>query len=740
MTTSRSRRARLLQRVRRANRRRWVPHAVALAAYTLLAIAVTWPLARDFDSKIVGSTRARQDELHSVWMLWHVGEWFHGREPLFSTHLLFHPKGISMLTDGVGVINGFFALPFWHWGPEAAYNGTILVGVALSGYCMFLLARELRFSLPVSLFGGAVLLISAEHLAGVGGHIEKTFVGFLPLVLLATIRALDPGRSRWWVLGPPGVLLCLAVYSGYQFMYGSIAVALFVVMAWLGRRGVRREVVVRAALVAGAALVLVGPALVAIGRASSSVGSTVDVAGSSGQYTPDVAQFFEPSYFQANYRFVDHQLPTLVDADSYYGVFIETSVTIGWVVLALAVVGAWKRWVAVRKWVVLTAVCIVFALGPFLRLFGKTEFTDLQLPLMLPYSALVSLPGFDFMRVSGRWMMMGAVGLAVLACYGLSWLAPRARRVPPNVVIGVVTALLLFEMWPSYWPQQSLPAASAFDRQLDAAGDDGAVLDLPVAWGPRSVTGNTAELMGAYQMLQLTHRRPIPYGYLSHTYRVNPEPVVELLGFGGLVAVDNRLVNPDLFLDGVPAPAVDPATRDQLLADGFEYVVWRKDMLDELDHHVADHLTAGFIASVFPPGTTPVYDDGSTVAYRLTPTTPAERRLAIAYGEGWGRPVAIGRPAAGTGTIDVTDANAGPATLRITTPPRSDDQTDSTVDVVVTDGRGESHRVELVSGATAEVPVTLLDGDQELTLTLVPSTDGRKSFRVRNVDLVTSAG
>jgi hypothetical protein len=713
-------------------------HVVALGAYSLLALAVTWPLGRDFSSRIVGSTRARQDEFHSVWMLWHVNEWFHGREPLFSTHLLFHPKGISMLTDGVGVINGFFALPFWHWGPEAAYNGTILVGVALSGYCMFLLARELGFSTAVSLFGGAVLLISAEHLAGVGGHIEKTFVGFLPLVLLVTIRALDPGRARWWVLGPPVVLLCLALYSGYQFLYGLVGVALFVVMAWFGRNGQRREVVVRAALAAGAAIVLVTPMLVAIAHASSSVGSTVDVAGSSGKYTPDVVQFFEPSYFQANYRFVDDQLPTLVDADSYYGVFIETSVTIGWVVLALAAVGVWKRWASARKWVVLSAACIVFALGPFLRLFGNTKFTDLQLPLMLPYAALVSLPGLDFMRVSGRWMMMGSVGLAVLACYGLSWSAPRLRRVPTNLVVAVVSVLMLFEMWPSYWPQQTLPAASAFDHQLASAGDGGAVLDLPVAWGPRNLTGNTPELMGGYQMLQMTHRRPIPYGYLSHAYRENPEPVVELLGYGRLVPLGNRLAYLDLDLNGQPAAAVGPATRDTLLADGFRYVVWRKDMLDELDHDVVDRLTPGFVASVFPPGTQPVYDDGNTVAYEITPTTSAERSLHIAYGEGWGRPHDVGRAAYGSGQIDIGDAVAGPAALRITAPAAPDDAAPTTVHLVVTDARGASHRIALDSASTVEVPIGLIDGDQHVTLTIDARASGRDSFRVQSIDLVTA--
>ncbi len=260
------------------------------------------------------------------------------------------------------------------------------------------------------------------------------------------------------------------------------------------------------------------------------------------------------------------------------------------------------------------------------------------------------------------------------------------------------------------------------------------MLDLPVAWGPRSLTGNTPELMGAYQMLQMTHRRPIPYGYLSHIYRENPSP-------GGRAArlrpARRRsaiaLVYLDLDLNGQPAAAVGPQTRDALLADGFRYVVWRKDMLAELDHEVADSLTPGFIASVFPPGTKPAFDDGHTVAYRLTPTTPSERTLTVAYGDGWGRPHNTGRRAYGSGQIDVGGATAGRGELRLTAPAATDDDPAETAHLIVTDARGASQRIALTSGETVEVPIALVDGDQRITLT----ASGSDSFRVQSIDLVT---
>ena len=113
-----------------------------------------------------------------------------------------------------------------------------------------------------------------------------------------------------------------------------------------------------------------------------------------------------PSFFHAGYRLVDGRLPTLIKADSFYGIFIETSVTIGWTIVVLGVVAAVTRWRAAWPWIGLSLACIVLALGPSLRLFGRTTFTDFALPLMLPYAILDSLPGFEFMRVSGRFMML----------------------------------------------------------------------------------------------------------------------------------------------------------------------------------------------------------------------------------------------------------------------------------------------------------------------------------------------
>lgn len=165
-------------------------HALPFCAYALLAVALSWPIARDFTTRIAGDGGA--DPRHNIWLLWHTLRALVGQEPLYQAPGLYYPRGVSLLTHGLGPVNGLLALPFWPWGAQAAYNGTLLLGMTLSGYFMYLLARDLGFSRGVSFFAGLVLLASPMTLAGLLEHMDKTFLGMLPLLLLALLRALHP--------------------------------------------------------------------------------------------------------------------------------------------------------------------------------------------------------------------------------------------------------------------------------------------------------------------------------------------------------------------------------------------------------------------------------------------------------------------------------------------------------------------------------------------------------------------
>jgi hypothetical protein len=96
--------------------------ASAFVLYGLLTLAVSWPLAREFSTWMLGDVP--YDQRHTIWILWHTKEALLGRQPLFTADLLYYPHGISTLVDGVGPFSGLLAFPFW-WLPTTARRGSV---------------------------------------------------------------------------------------------------------------------------------------------------------------------------------------------------------------------------------------------------------------------------------------------------------------------------------------------------------------------------------------------------------------------------------------------------------------------------------------------------------------------------------------------------------------------------------------------------------------------------------------
>jgi len=579
--------------------------AIAFAAYLLLALAVSWPLARDFTSRLIGEIAF--DQRNTLWIFWHVEQALVGREPWFSTNLLYYPHGVSTLINAVGPLSGIFALPFSPWGPIAAYNGAMLVGLAASGWCMYLLARHgaaLPFS--ASLFAGAVFLIWPIHLSGLYGHIEKVFTGLLPLSLLAGLRAYDPERARAWLAAPAAVLLIALLHHGNQFLFAMIGLVLLAGSELAARRRAAWRPVAARVLAAGAlALVVTAPLTIAMAIAARDPSFFVTVSDYSAYYSPDLLQLAAPSIHQAAlgplfypaYQDVMADftrrsvLASLTARDGWYGSGVETAVTIPLSCLALAATAAIGRRREAGRYLLLAGVFTLLALGPTLRVAGSAV-------AMLPYAWLMRAPGFEVMRTPGRFMMMASVGFALAAAAGLAPLIGRPRR---RWAAIAVTLLVLVECWPRPWPQQTPLPVPAFYERIAQESDAYAVLDLPPAY-------QSGSLASAYQYYQLTHRKPIAWGYLSRPFLTYPVP--------GLVGIlDPR--------------APDPiGTRARLAELGYRYVVWHKRHAELFESHESrdnqpsiETRTNAFLAEAFA-GEQPIADDELVTVYRIDRPSP----------------------------------------------------------------------------------------------------------------------
>ncbi len=129
------------------------------------------------------------------------------------------------------------------------------------------------------------------------------------------------------------------------------------------------------------------------------------------------------------------------------------------------------------------------------------------------YAALYRLvPGFDFIRVPSRFMVLTLLALAVLAAYGLDRLLLGARGWRRAAAGAGAVALLIAEL--SAFPltvEPYAPEAPEIDRILAARAKPFVVVEMPVV--DPSETGLSAEVSSRYMIHSMLHWQPLVNGY-----------------------------------------------------------------------------------------------------------------------------------------------------------------------------------------------------------------------------------
>lgn len=528
--------------------RRVAGAAAIPVGYLALALAVSWPMARDFATYTIGDVH--YDQRHAIWILWYTAQALAGQVSWPHTTLLLWPHGASVLVDGVGPLNGVLALPFWPWGAAAAYNGAAMLGLALSGWSLYALARGIGLPRGPAFVAGALFLLWPIHLMGLTGHLEKLFVGMLPLTLLGGVHAFDPARGRGWLLAPGVGLLGALLQNGNQFTFAALGLALLGVQTLVAAPAEERRIrATRMVLAGAAALALCGPLLFAIVRVMREGGIDVPMAELGGYYAPDVLSLILPGPHQwwSGWLYPDRtHLPDFVWASTiaglnptptWYGTGLETAVGVPLTAIGLCVWGCRER--AGRAWILFGLAFTALCLGPRLRIDGVAT------PVRMPWVIAKRVPALNVMRTPGRYMLIGSVGFALGAGIGLTSLM-RRRPSRATALVALSAAIAAIELWPAPWPQMALPQVPEFYRRLAADRSGGAVLDLP--GGPLRNDDTSA-----YMYYQTIHGRPILWSYLSRTHRVFPVAGVEALSD--------------------PQAPAGPDVRARLKTLGYRYVV-----------------------------------------------------------------------------------------------------------------------------------------------------------------------
>lgn len=697
----------------------WKQHGIALLWYAFLSILLSWPLLPHFAERLPGEGA---DPRHNLWILWHTKEVIFGRQPLFFAPLLFYPRGISLLTHGLGPVTGILALPFWIWGPEAAHNGTILASFTLTGYCMYLLARGLGFGRSIALFAGTMLLASPLCLAGLLGHITKIFLGGLPLFLLTLHYTLQPRRSHWWAGAAALALILVLLHSGYQFVFAGLSLGFFVGAAWLSaNKPDYWTLFKRTTLLTVSASALVLPLLVAILLTARDPALSIDRNQVSADFDIDLLHFLLPPFFSQSSGDWTQQVYAVYGLKTH----IDAAVSLAWIGLVLCLITLLFGDRLARRWFLFTLICILLSLGPSLRVAGKTAFTEYNLPIILPYAFVTMLPGLEFIRLPTRFMMMGFVGFGITASYGLALLTRQRTPLQRHLIVLLAITLVLWENWPQPWRMIDLPPVPTFYQQIAGENEDYGVFDLPIS-PDTELTGSYIVSSAQYQLYQMTHHKGIASGYISRGYRKHPL-------FADVI--DRSDYRTNMTLNG--QSSIGTSIYQRLVQNHYRYVVWHKTLYP---HMAGEQAARDFLEAVFPQRS-PMVDDAQVQVYEVL---PAPAHAILDEGRNWSQSEESWRWATSPASLVITAPSPQPVSLQIVPATIYDPQSPTGFGnwalLTVQSGDTFSTTVEIIADQMTTIPLMLQAGTQEITLTLPAGNfrapDGRMlSFAIRSINL-----
>src|SRR5215207_7474002 len=228
------------------------PVAIACLAYTLLAVAYTWPLAVRLD----GVPHDLGDPLLTTWILWWSGTqalpltatwWnvpaFYPAAGVFglSEHLL----GLAPIAAPVIALTGQ---------PLIGHNIAFLATFILSALGAHFLAYTLTRRHDVSVIA-AVAFAFAPYRLPQAPHIQVLASFWTPVCLAALHRFNLSGRPRWAIAAAAAWVLQALCCGYYLFFLGALA-GLWVLWFGVGRWPLRRLGVVAAAFAGGAILLV----------------------------------------------------------------------------------------------------------------------------------------------------------------------------------------------------------------------------------------------------------------------------------------------------------------------------------------------------------------------------------------------------------------------------------------------------------------------------------------------------
>jgi hypothetical protein len=596
--------------------------ALPLVVYLAAALFMTWPLATQITTHFAGPGHTDSYEYARLgW--WGRYALMAGLNPFYQSRFA-HPDGYF---DAVQA-----AQPLIYWpisilgalvGDVAAFNIWLLLTVILSGLTAYWLCRDVLThadpgaergdpTLP-ALIGGLVFMSFPAvqgHLSV--GHVNPLSNYALPIVALYLYRLISGrGSLRGAIFG--AVALLILALGNFTFpvfillpllLFGG-GYALLARREWLRWHAVRLVAV----MLGGGALLSL-PFYLPLARELLAADRPAYLQeGGWVRYSTDLLAFVSPSPFTswAGALVPDYARAAIGTNSAEGAAYLGLSTSL------LALIALMRRREA-RLWLVIALGCMVFSLGPLLKIgdqpatyrLGTPSTEQYESNIILPYALIQHLPLISSTRTPGRFNITTGLALGVLAALGLHsvWGGTYNRSAWRFVAVALVAGLILFE-YQLFAPFPTTPAALPdYFRGLAVRGDGRAVFDVPT-------DDVLAQKWALWQ--QTAHHQPLVAGYVSRRSSVDPAKLT--------------LLSDVLTAKSVPFPTTADAFRGWLHEAGIGVVVYHRAQLASrwADVQMLTETVFGV----------PVFEDERIAVYEVVPSAERPTSLWFSFGSGF---------------------------------------------------------------------------------------------------------
>lgn len=615
----------------------------ALVLYILITLLVFNPVFSHIGTVVPGTGG---DSFLNVWEIWWTGYALSSHAGLYYTYSIFWPVGANLVYQTIAPLTGIISLPFQAFGLIIAYNVTLLVGMLISAFGMFVLAEYITKNGYAAFLAGLFYAFSAAHVAQAYGHMNWVDIGFIPVLLYFLLRAIYGSNSKYGIvtnaLGIGVSFVFITFLGGYEKAIMSIMLAVLVIVLYLiyelYYKQSKKLIFSKALWITIILGVVIAFVLGSWGflplihtltqKGGISAAQYLNNVTDNEQWSNNVLSFFVPSYYNGVFN------PGA--SSSYFSSTFGYDPTerigyIGYIPLLLALAGAYFDIKAHRKrYLLWAAIAIFFAwlsLGPYVQIGSRIT----SIPTI--YLIYHAIHGLNVIREPGRFFIVGTIGLDVLAAIGFSEILSKdkikiLKNKKQNAYALVGIAAIIFIIGSSGIPHTSASASvlstpvpnSTFYKSLGSVNSSFSVLSLPIL----EYSNTTQPLLdeGLANYYAALSKKPFVGGYFG---RENATQFLSVYNIPITVQVEN-------LLDGNGFNYTSPVNENytnETLYSMYSYQISAV-TLDKSAFGAGNLLgMEDYLASLFGK---PVYNGNNTIAFATRATEDAiVNRSYISY-------------------------------------------------------------------------------------------------------------